>query len=61
MAEIVNLRAVRKRAKREQEETAAAARRIAHGTSKVLRQEIDARRNKADRELDAHRLTERDE
>jgi hypothetical protein len=61
MGEIVNLRIARKRAKRRDGETAAAARRLAHGTPKALRQEIDARRDKAARDIDGHRRTRDDE
>jgi hypothetical protein len=56
MAEIVNLRAARKRAKRKQDENRAAAQRAAHGSSKTSRQEFTARRDKAVRDLDAHRI-----
>jgi hypothetical protein len=54
-ADIVNLRAARKRAKKRDEENAAAARRVSYGTPKALRQEIEARRTKAVRDLDGHR------
>ena len=60
-AEIVNLRNARKRAKRSQDEKVAAHNRVTHGTPKALRQEIEARRDKAVRDLDAHRRdTERE-
>jgi F0F1-type ATP synthase membrane subunit b/b' len=59
-ADIVNLRNVRKRANRRKDEDEAAAKRVAHGTPKALRQEIDARRDKAKRDLEGHRL-DRDE
>lgn len=55
-AKIVNLRAARKRARRRKEDEKAAERRIAHGTPKGLRQEIEASRSKARRDLDGHRL-----
>jgi hypothetical protein len=61
MGEVVNLRAARKRAKRHDEEKAAAAQRLAHGTPKALQQENAARRDKAARDLDAHRRTKEDE
>ena len=56
MAEIVNLRRARKAAKRAARESKADAQRIAHGTPKALRQEIEARRHKAKRDIDAHRI-----
>jgi hypothetical protein len=56
MAEMVNLRRVRKAAKRAQDEKDAAAQRLSHGTPKPLRQEIEARRKKAERDIDAHRI-----
>ena len=59
-AEIVNLRAARKRAQRRKDEKEAAAKRVAHGTPKALRQENETKRDKAARDLDGHRL-ERDE
>jgi hypothetical protein len=59
-ADIVNLRIARKRSRRRKDEDEAAARRVTHGTPKALRQEIEARRDKATRDLDAHRL-DRDE
>jgi hypothetical protein len=54
-AEIVNLRAARKRARRDHDEKEAATRRVLHGTPKALRQEAKARRDKAKRDLDGHR------
>jgi F0F1-type ATP synthase membrane subunit b/b' len=54
-ADIVNLRNARKRAERRKTEANAAAQRVAHGTPKALRKEIEARRDKASRDLDAHR------
>lgn len=56
MAEIVNLRRARKAAKRAQEEKDAAAKRLSYGTPKALRQEIETRRDKAERDLAAHRI-----
>jgi F0F1-type ATP synthase membrane subunit b/b' len=55
-ADIVNLRTARKRAARSKDEKEAAERRVAHGTPKALRQETEARRDKAARDLDGHRL-----
>jgi hypothetical protein len=60
-AEIVNLRTARKRAQRNKDEKAADAQRIAHGTPKALRQEIEARRDKATRDLDGHHRGPADE
>ena len=60
MAEIVNLRRARKAAKRAERESEADAQRIAHGTPKDLRREIEARRDKAERDHEAHRF-EREE
>jgi hypothetical protein len=59
-ADIVNLRTARKRARRHKDEEEAAVRRVTHGTPKALRQEIEAKRDKAARDLDGHRL-DRDE
>jgi Domain of unknown function (DUF4169) len=56
MAEIVNLRRARKAAKRAEDEKDAAAQRVSHGTPKALRQETEARRDKAKRDLEAHRI-----
>jgi hypothetical protein len=60
-AEIVNLRAARKRAQRRKDEKEAAAKRVAHGTPKALRRESDAQRDKATRDLDGHRRNPIDE
>jgi hypothetical protein len=59
-ADIVNLRTARKRAQRRKDEDKAATQRVTHGTPKTLRQEIEAKRDKAARNLDGHRL-DRDE
>ena len=56
MAQIVNLRRARKAAKRADREKGAAEQRAAHGTPKALRQEIEARRDKATLDLEAHRI-----
>ena len=55
MAEIVNLRTARKRAKRRQQEAAADASRLVHGVAKRERQAQETRRDKAARELEQHR------
>jgi hypothetical protein len=60
-AEIVNLRGFRKRTQRRKDEKNAAARRVAHGTPKAVRQEIEARRARTERNLDGHRLDPDDE
>ena len=56
MAEIVNLRTVRKRAAREKAEDRAAEQRLAHGASRTQRAEAKAERDKANQTLDQHRL-----
>jgi Domain of unknown function (DUF4169) len=56
MAEVVNLRNARKRAKRQQDEARASANRLAHGQPKSVRQSADAQRAKADSSLDGHRI-----
>jgi hypothetical protein len=56
MGEIVNLRTMRKRAKREQEDVRAEASRLRHGQSKTVRALEEARRSKADHDLDQHRI-----
>lgn len=60
-AEIVNLRIARKRARRGKDEKEAVAQRVAHGTPKALREEVEARRDKAARDLDGHRRDPADE
>ncbi len=56
MSDVVNLRAARKRAKRRQEDARADANRIVHGQPKRSRKLEVARREKAVRDLDRHRL-----
>lgn len=56
MAELVNLRTVRKRAKRQQDEQRAAARRLIHGQSKHVRTLDQAQQAKTARNLDQHRI-----
>ena len=60
MAELVNLRTARKRAKRQQDERDAEANRLAYGQPKHLRKLDAARRAKADRDLDRHEIEEGD-
>jgi hypothetical protein len=55
MADVVNLRTLRKRAERENDERVAQANRLSHGQSKHLRTLNDARQAKASRDLDGHR------
>jgi hypothetical protein len=57
LAEIVNLRIARKRAKRLEAEQEAAANRLAHGRSKSERTETRVSRDKDHRRLDQHRIT----
>ena len=56
MAEIVNLRAARKRAAREKAEHRAAEQRLSHGVSKSERGRAAADRDKARQSLDQHHL-----
>jgi len=56
MAELVNLRSARKRAKRQQGDQLAHANRLAHGQPKHLRKLEDAQKTKASRDLDRHRI-----
>ena len=56
MADVVNLRTLRKRAKRQQDDRLAEANRHAHGRGKSARALEAAQRAKADRDLDQHRI-----
>jgi hypothetical protein len=56
MAEIVNLRTVRKRALREKAEGLAAEQRLTHGASKSQRAKAKTERDKVSQTLDQHRL-----
>ena len=56
MAELVNLRTVRKQAKRTQNEQRANANRLAHGRPKRLRKLEADLRAKASHELDRHQI-----
>ncbi|WP_293807421.1 DUF4169 family protein [uncultured Bosea sp.] len=60
MAEIVNLRQVRKQKARAQAEKTAAQNRIAFGRTKAERKLTEAERDKAARHVDGHKL-DRDE
>jgi len=56
MADVVNLRTARKRAKRQNDALAAEANRLAHGRPKNERELEAAQRAKSDRDLDQHRM-----
>jgi Domain of unknown function (DUF4169) len=54
MAELINLRIERKRSKRKQDEERANVSRAVHGQPKHIRDLNEARRAKAERNLDQH-------
>ena len=56
MAELLNLRAARKQAKRRQSDQLAHAKRLAHGRPTHLRKLDDAQQSKASRDLDSQRI-----
>ena len=56
MADLINLRLARKRARQRQEDERANANRLAHGQPKQRRKLEAARQVKADRNLDLHRI-----
>ncbi|HET7086549.1 MAG TPA: DUF4169 family protein [Rhizomicrobium sp.] len=56
MAEIVNLNRARKAKARSEKEKTAGANRVLHGTPKHLRKLSEARKDKAEQRLSAHRL-----
>jgi len=56
MADVVNLRTARKRAKRQKGALAAEASRFAHGRPKSVRELEAALQAKADRDLNQHRI-----
>jgi hypothetical protein len=56
MGEIVNLHKRRKRAAKQREDERAAANRIVHGRTKEQRAQEDLRREKLQRDLDAHKI-----
>lgn len=60
MAEVINLRRVRKRAEREKDKRLAEANRLAHGQPKHVREQREAETEKAARNLDAHRIARED-
>ena len=61
MGDVVNLRRVRKQAKRERAEREAAAKRLLHGRSKAQRDLESEREAKASRDLERHRIETGDE
>jgi hypothetical protein len=56
MAELVNLRMARKRAKRRRDDDHANTKRLAHGRPKHAQALEDAKQAKASRDLDQHRI-----
>jgi hypothetical protein len=60
MAELINLRTARKQAKRRQDAEHAQAHRAAYGQPKRLRKLEAALQEKADRDLDKHRIEKGD-
>lgn len=56
MIDPINLRIVRKRTKRQQDDSRAAANRLAHAQPKRLRKLNAAQQAKAEREFDQHRI-----
>ena len=56
VGELVNLRTARKQAKRRDAEKAAASSRLAHGRSKAERSLEHSRKEKAQNDLDRHRI-----
>ncbi len=61
MADIVNLRLARKQARRRQAEQEAAQQRLAHGSSKADKALQRSRNEKAESELDRHRIESGDD
>ena len=57
MADVINLRAARKRVQRQQAEKDAENNRLAHGRPKSERKLDELHRAKANRDLDLHRIT----
>lgn len=56
MGDIVNLRTIRKRAKRSQEDLEAQQNRLEHGRPQTARRLDEARAEKARKDLDQHRI-----
>jgi hypothetical protein len=61
MGDVVNLRRARKKAGRRAAEESAAANRLSHGRSKAERKLDTARKEKARRDLERHRIETGDE
>jgi len=61
MAEIVNLRRVRKAKDRAEKEKTAEANRVLHGTPKHMRKRSEAQKGKAEQRLAGHRLDKGEE
>ena len=60
MAELVNLRTVRKQAKRKQDEARANANRLAHSQPRSVRRLAAAEEARTNRNLDGHRIDKGD-
>jgi hypothetical protein len=60
MADVVNLRTARKRAKRQQQELLAGGNRLAHGQPKSVKALESARREKAGHDLEQHQMEKGD-
>lgn len=56
MADVINLRRLKKAAERVTSERAAAANRVKHGTPKRLRKEAKTDKQRANHKIDAHKL-----
>ena len=56
MGDVVNLRTHRKQTERKRKADRAAEKRGLHGTTKAERQQTAARKKRAERDLDLHRL-----
>jgi hypothetical protein len=61
MAEIINLRRVRKRARKEMDEKEAAGRRVEFGRSKAERTLSESEQKLAARQIDGHKLSKLDD
>jgi hypothetical protein len=55
LGEIVNLRRARKQRRRDQDDAAASANRLAHGVGKAAKREARAERERSERTLEGHR------
>ncbi len=61
MGDVVNLRRERKRKQRRREETGAAQNRILFGMTRAERRRLEDERDKAERGLEAHKITRPDD